>query len=145
MKTLFVTPESEFVKRSWYVIDAEGKSLGRVAVKAASLLRGKNKPTYEPSQETGDFVVIVNAEKVNVTGRKRQNKKYYHHTGFPGGLKDSSFEQLIQQNPLAPLEIAIRGMLPKGPLGRKLYKNAKIYAGPSHPHTAQAPVAIDIE
>jgi large subunit ribosomal protein L13 len=145
MKTLFVTPQSEFLKRSWYVIDAEGKSLGRVAVKAASVLRGKNKPTYEPSQETGDFVVIINAEKVNVTGRKRQNKKYYHHTGFPGGLKDFTFSQLISRDPIAPLELAIRGMLPKGPLGRKLYKNAKIYAGSSHPHAAQAPVAIDIE
>jgi len=145
MKTLFVTPESEFVKRSWYVIDAEGKSLGRIAVKAASVLRGKNKPTFEPSQETGDYVVIINAEKVNVTGRKRQNKMYYHHTGFPGGLKDYTFAQLIGRDPIAPLELAIRGMLPKGPLGRKLYKNAKIYAGPSHPHTAQAPVAIDIE
>jgi large subunit ribosomal protein L13 len=145
MKTLFVTSESEFVKRSWYVIDAEGKSLGRIAVKAASVLRGKNKPTYEPSQETGDYVVIINAEKVNVTGRKRQNKMYYHHSGFPGGLKDYTFAQLIGRDPIAPLELAIRGMLPKGPLGRKLYKNAKIYAGPSHPHTAQAPVAIDIE
>jgi large subunit ribosomal protein L13 len=145
MKTLFVTPESEFVKRSWYVIDAEGKSLGRVAVKAASMLRGKNKPTYEPSQETGDFVVIINAGKVNLTGRKKTNKKYYHHTGFVGGLKDYTFNQLVAQNPIAPLELAIKGMLPKGPLGRKLYKNAKIYAGPSHPHTAQAPVAIDIE
>jgi large subunit ribosomal protein L13 len=145
MKTLFVTPESEFAKRSWYVIDAEGKSLGRVAVKAATMLRGKNKPTYEPSQETGDFVVIINAEKVNVTGRKRQNKQYHHHTGFPGGLKTFTFERLIGRDPIAPLEIAIRGMLPKGPLGRKLYKNAKIYAGPNHPHAAQAPVAIDIE
>jgi large subunit ribosomal protein L13 len=145
MKTLFVTSESEFVKRSWYVIDAEGKSLGRVAVKAASMLRGKNKPTYEPSQETGDFVVIINAEKVNLTGSKKTNKKYYHHTGFPGGLKDYTFNQLVAQDPIAPLELAIKGMLPKGPLGRKLYKNAKIYAGPSHPHTAQAPVAIDIE
>jgi large subunit ribosomal protein L13 len=145
MKTAFITSESEFVKRSWYVIDAEGKSLGRVAVKAASMLRGKNKPTYEPSQETGDFVVIINAEKVNVTGRKRQNKMYYHHTGYPGGLKDFTFAQLIGRNPIAPLEKAIHGMLPKGPLGRKLYKNAKIYAGPNHPHTAQAPVAIDIE
>ena len=145
MKTVFVTPESEFAKRSWYVINAEGKSLGRVAAKAATMLRGKNKPTYEPSQETGDFIVIINAEKVAVTGRKRQNKMYYHHTGYPGGLKDFTFSQLIGRDPIAPLELAIRGMLPKGPLGRKLYKNAKIYAGPNHPHTAQAPVAIDIE
>jgi large subunit ribosomal protein L13 len=145
MKTVFVTPESEFAKRSWYVIDAEGKSLGRVAVKAASMLRGKNKPTFEPSQETGDFVVIVNADKVNVTGRKRQNKMYYHHTGFPGGLKESTFAKLIERNPVSPLELAIHGMLPKGPLGRKLFKNVKIYAGAVHPHTAQAPIAIEIE
>jgi large subunit ribosomal protein L13 len=145
MKTLFVTPQSEFAKRSWYVIDAQGKSLGRVAAQAASMLRGKNKPTYEPSQETGDFVVIVNAEKVAVTGRKRQNKMYYHHTGFPGGLKGQTFAKLIDRDPVGPLEIAIRGMLPKGPLGRKLYKNAKIYAGPNHPHAAQSPVAIDVE
>ena len=109
------------------------------------MLRGKNKPTYEPSQETGDFVVIVNAEKVNVTGRKRQDKMYYRYSGYPGGLKDFTFGQLIGRDPIAPLELAIRGMLPKGPLGRKLYKNAKVYAGPSHPHAAQAPVAIDIE
>jgi large subunit ribosomal protein L13 len=145
MKTVFVTPESEFAKRSWYVIDADGKSLGRVAVKAASMLRGKNKPTFEPSQETGDFVVIINADKVNVTGRKRQNKMYYHHTGFPGGLKESTFAKLIERNPVSPLELAIHGMLPKGPLGRKLFKNVKIYAGPAHPHSAQAPIAIEIE
>jgi len=145
MKTIFVTPQSEYSKRSWYVIDAQGKSLGRVAVKAASMLRGKNKPTYEPSQETGDFVVIVNADKVAVTGRKRQNKMYYHHTGFPGGLKGYTFAKLIERNSIAPLEIAIRGMLPKGPLGRKLYKNAHIYAGPSHPHAAQSPVAVELD
>jgi large subunit ribosomal protein L13 len=145
MKTVFITPESEYAKRSWYVIDAEGKSLGRVAAKAAYMIRGKNKPTYEPSQETGDFVIIVNAAKVAVTGRKRQNKMYYHHTGFPGGIKGFSFVQLIERDPVAPLEQAIKGMLPKGPLGRKLYKNAKIYAGASHPHAAQSPVAIDVE
>jgi len=144
MKTVFVTPESEYVQRTWYVIDAEGKPLGRVAVKVASMLRGKNKPTYEPSQETGDFIVVVNAEKVAISGRKRQNKMYYHHTGYPGGLKERTFEQLIGRNPVSPLEIAIRGMLPKGPLGRKLYKNAKVYAGPKHPHAAQQPVAIEL-
>jgi large subunit ribosomal protein L13 len=144
MKTVFVTPESEFVSRSWYVIDAEGKPLGRIAAKVASMIRGKNKPTYTPSQETGDFVVIINADKVAVSGRKRQNKMYYYHTGFPGGLKDFTFKDLIGRNPVRPLEIAIRGMLPKGPLGRKLYLNAKIYSGPSHPHAAQQPVAIEL-
>jgi len=142
MKTVFVTPE--MADRSWYVIDAAGKPLGRVAAKVASMLRGKHKPTYTPSQETGDFIVVVNADKVAISGRKRQNKVYYHHTGFPGGMKDHSFDELIGRNPVKPLEIAVRGMLPKGPLGRKLYLNAKIYAGPSHPHAAQKPVAIEL-
>ncbi len=142
MKTVFVTINT--AERSWYVIDADGKPLGRVAAKVAYMLRGKNKPTYTPSQETGDFIVIVNAGKVAVTGRKRQNKMYHHHTGFPGGMKNQTFKQLIERDPIQPLEIAIRGMLPKGPLGRKLYKNAKIYAGPEHPHAAQAPVAIEL-
>ncbi len=142
MKTVFVTPQT--AQRSWYVIDAEGKPLGRVAAKVAYMLRGKNKPTYTPSQETGDYIVVINAGKVAVTGRKRQNKLYHYHTGFPGGIKESSFNQLIARDPVQPLEIAIRGMLPKGPLGRKLYKNAKIYAGSEHPHAAQAPVAIEL-
>jgi large subunit ribosomal protein L13 len=142
MKTIFVT--SATAERKWYVIDAEGKPLGRVAAKVAYILRGKNKPTYTPSQETGDFVVVLNAEKVAISGRKRQNKMYYKHSGYPGGLKDYTFRELIERDPVAPLELAVRGMLPKGPLGRKLYKNAKIYAGPQHPHAAQAPVAIDL-
>lgn len=142
MKTIFVT--SATAKRNWYVIDAEGKPLGRVAAKVASMLRGKNKPTYTPSQETGDFVVVINANKVAITGRKRQNKMYYRHSGYPGGLRDFTFRELIERDPVAPLELAVRGMLPKGPLGRKLYKNAKIYAGSNHPHAAQMPVAIEL-
>lgn len=142
MKTIFVT--SATAERSWYLIDAEGKPLGRVAAKVATMLRGKNKPTYTPSQETGDFIVVVNAEKVAISGRKRQDKVYYKHTGYVGGLKDYTFMELLGRNPIAPLELAIRGMLPKGPLGRKLYKNAKIYAGSEHPHAAQMPVAIDL-
>ncbi|MBL8966833.1 MAG: 50S ribosomal protein L13 [Spirochaetaceae bacterium] len=142
MKTVFVTPDD--AQRSWYVIDAEGKPLGRVAAKVASMVRGKNKPTYEPSQETGDFVVVINADKVAVSGRKRQNKMYYHHTGFPGGLKDYTFKQLIDRHPTEPLERAVYGMLPKGPLGRKLYKNVKFYAGSNHPHAAQQPTAIEL-
>jgi large subunit ribosomal protein L13 len=142
MKTIFVTQAT--AERSWYVIDAEGKPLGRVAVKVASMLRGKNKPTYTPSQETGDYVVVINADKVAITGRKRQQKMYYKHSGYPGGLKDFNFQELIGKDPVAPLELAIKGMLPKGPLGRKLYKNAKIYAGSQHPHAAQLPVAIDL-
>ncbi|HNV18143.1 MAG TPA: 50S ribosomal protein L13 [Rectinema sp.] len=142
MKTAFFTAAT--TDRNWYVIDAAGKPLGRVAAKVASILRGKNKPTFTPSQETGDYVIIINADKVDITGRKRQNKTYYHHTGYPGGIKDISFEELIARNPVSPIEIAIKGMLPKGPLGRKLFKNVKVYAGPDHPHIAQNPIAIDI-
>ncbi|HOD57838.1 MAG: 50S ribosomal protein L13 [Spirochaetes bacterium ADurb.Bin110] len=142
MKTAFFTAAT--TDRNWYVIDAAGKPLGRVAAKVASILRGKNKPTFTPSQETGDYVIIINADKVDITGRKRQNKTYYHHTGYPGGIKDISFEELIVRNPVSPIEIAIKGMLPKGPLGRKLFKNVKVYAGPDHPHIAQNPIAIDI-
>ena len=142
MKTVFVTAAT--AERKWYIIDAAGKPLGRVSAKAASILRGKNKPTYTPSQETGDYVIVINADKVAITGRKRQNKMYYHHTGFPGGLKDFTFNELIERNPVSPLEIAIRGMLPKGPLGRKLFKNVKVYAGTEHPHAAQTPIAIEL-
>ncbi|MEI6873492.1 MAG: 50S ribosomal protein L13 [Spirochaetota bacterium] len=142
MKTLFITPET--AERSWYVLDAEGKPLGRIAAKVASMLRGKNKPTYTPSQETGDFVVVINADKVAVTGRKRSNKMYYKHTGYPGGLKDYTFAQLIGRNPIQPLELAVYGMLPKGPLGRKLAKNVKFYSGPNHPHAAQQPTVIEL-
>jgi len=142
MKTVFVTPAT--ADRRWYIIDAAGKPLGRVAAKVASILRGKNKPTFTPSQETGDYVIVVNADKVMVTGQKRQNKMYYHHTGFPGGIKGFNFAELIDRNPVSPMEIAIRGMLPKGPLGRKLFKNVKVYAGPNHPHAAQMPTVIDL-
>ena len=142
MKTLFITPET--AQRSWYLLDAEGKPLGRIAAKVASMLRGKNKATYTPSQETGDFVVVINADKVAVTGRKRSNKMYYKHTGYPGGLKDYTFAQLIGRNPIQPLELAVYGMLPKGPLGRKLARNVKFYAGPNHPHAAQQPTVIEL-
>ncbi|MDR1072501.1 MAG: 50S ribosomal protein L13, partial [Treponema sp.] len=117
MKTLFVKPAQ--IERKWFVIDAEGKSLGRVAVKAAAIVRGKEKPIFAPHQECGDFVVIVNADKVAVTGRKAQNKIYYRHTGYVGGLKSETFERLISKHPTSPLELAVKGMLPKGPLGRK--------------------------
>lgn len=142
MKTIFVTPAT--AERKWYVIDAEGKPLGRIAAKVASMVRGKNKPTYTPSQETGDFVIVINADKVAISGRKRQDKIYYKHTGYPGGLKDYTFSELIGRDPVAPLELAVKGMLPRGVLGRKLYKNVKIYAGAEHPHAAQSPVAIDL-
>jgi large subunit ribosomal protein L13 len=142
MKTEFIKPA--VVVRKWFVIDAEGKPLGRVAAKAASIVRGKEKAVYAPHQEVGDFVVVVNAEKVAISGRKAQQKLYYHHSGYVGGLKSVTFERLIARHPAAPLEKAIQGMLPKGPLGRKLLKNVKVYAGSTHPHAAQNPAAIDL-
>ncbi len=142
MKTVFVKPAD--VERKWFVIDAEGKILGRVAAKAAAIVRGKEKPAYAPHQETGDFVVIINADKIAVSGRKAQQKMYHKHTGYAGGLKSNNFEAVIARHPTSPVELAVKGMLPKGPLGRKLFKNVKVYAGPQHPHSAQSPVAIDL-
>ena len=142
MKTVFAKPAS--VERKWYIIDAEGKVLGRVAAKVASIVRGKIKPNYVPHQEIGDFVVVINADKVMVTGRKAQQKLYYRHTGYVGGLKSTNFEKLIMRHPTQPLINAIKGMLPKGPLGRKLAKNAKVYAGTDHPHESQKPAPIEI-
>jgi large subunit ribosomal protein L13 len=142
MKTIFVKPAS--VERKWFLIDAEGKILGRVAARAASIVRGKEKAVYAPHQEVGDFVVVVNAGKFAVSGRKPKQKMYYHHTGYPGGLKALSYEKLAERHPTAPLENAIKGMLPKGPLGRKLAKNVKVYPGAEHPHAAQNPLAIEL-
>ena len=141
MKTVFVKPAS--VERKWFVINAEGKILGRVAAKAAAIVRGKEKVIFAPHQEIGDYVVIINADKIAVSGRKTQNKLYYRHTGYVGGLKTKNFEKLIARHPTQPLENAIKGMLPKGPLGRKMAKNAKIYAGASHPHAGQNPTTIE--
>lgn len=143
MKTIFEKPYE--VERKWYIIDAAGTSLGHVAAKTAYILRGKNKPFYTPHQEVGDFVVIINADKVKVTGRKETDKMYYHHSGFPGGMKSDNFASLVKRNPTAPLELAIKGMLPGGVLGRKLLRNVKIYAGADHPHVAQNPQTVKVE
>jgi len=142
MKTVFAKPAS--IERKWFMIDAEGKVLGRVAAKVAAIVRGKNKPIFVPHQEIGDFVVVVNADKIIVTGRKAQQKMYYHHTGYIGGLKANNFEKIIEKHPTQPLETAIKGMLPKGPLGRKMAKNVKLYAGTDHPHGAQNPITIEV-
>ncbi|MDR0785646.1 MAG: 50S ribosomal protein L13 [Treponema sp.] len=142
MKTMFVKPAE--IERKWFLIDAEGKPLGRVAGRAASIARGKEKSLFAPHQECGDFVVIVNAEKVAISGRKAQQKLYHHHTGYVGGLKTETFEKLIAKHPTKPLELAVKGMLPKGPLGRKLCGCVKVYAGPQHPHAAQGPEKIDL-
>ncbi|MCL2233182.1 MAG: 50S ribosomal protein L13 [Treponema sp.] len=135
MNTVFVKPAK--VERKWFLLDAEGEVLGRVAARVASILRGKEKAVFVPHQEVGDYVVIVNAEKIALTGRKAQQKQYYRHTGYAGGLKITNFEKLIEKHPCSPLELAIKGMLPKGPLGRKLLKNVKVYSGAEHPHAAQ--------
>lgn len=142
MKTLFVN-ESE-AKRDWFVIDAQGKPVGRVAAKAAAMLRGKHKLTYSPHQEMGDYVVIINAEKAVMTGNKTTDKMYHHHTGFVGGLRSVTFAKLLERHPTKPVMLAIKGMLPKGPLGRKLLTNVKVYAGATHPHTAQNPQAVEV-
>jgi len=142
MKTVFAKPAS--VERKWFVIDAEGKVLGRVAAKVASIVRGKNKPIFVPHQEIGDFVVVINADKIIVTGRKAQQKIYYKHSGYIGGLKADNFEKVIERHPTQPLEAAIKGMLPKGPLGRKMARNVKLYAGTDHPHGAQNPTSIEV-
>ncbi|MDR1230028.1 MAG: 50S ribosomal protein L13 [Spirochaetaceae bacterium] len=142
MKTIMVKPAE--VSRKWFLLDAEGKSLGRVAAKAASIVRGKEKAVFVPHQEVGDYVVIVNAEKAVVTGAKRDEKLYHHHTGFPGGLKTVTYAKLLERHPTAPMEKAVNGMLPKGVLGRQLFRNVKVYAGPAHPHEAQQPETINL-
>jgi large subunit ribosomal protein L13 len=142
MKTFTAKPES--VERDWYVVDANGKTLGRIATQIAARLRGKHKPEYTPHVDTGDYIIVINAEKVTVTGNKAKNKIYYSHTGFPGGIKEISFEKLIAKKPEMVLETAIKGMLPKGPLGRAMFRKLKVYAGAEHQHAAQQPQILDI-
>ncbi len=142
MKTFSAKPET--VKRDWFVVDADGKTLGRLATELASRLRGKHKPEYTPHVDTGDYIVVVNAGKVAVTGNKAQDKMYYRHTGYPGGLKSISFEKLLAAKPEQVLEIAVRGMLPKGPLGRSMLTKLKVYGGAEHPHSAQQPQELKI-
>lgn len=143
MKTIF--PKTQDVARHWYVIDAQDAILGKLAVKVATVLRGKHKPEFAPNQEIGDYVIVVNAEKVRVTGAKPLQKMYYHHTGYPGALRSRNFQQMIERRPAFVIEHAIRGMLPKNRLGRKLFTNVKVYAGPDHPHAAQQPQPLTIE
>lgn len=142
MKTFSAKPET--VKRDWYVLDAEGLTLGRLATEVASRLRGKHKPEYTPHVDTGDYIVIVNAEKVHVTGNKAQDKIYYSHSGFPGGIKSITFDKLIQRAPERVIESAVKGMLPKNPLGRAMYRKLKVYKGAAHPHAAQQPQELKI-
>jgi len=142
MKTFVAKPAD--VKREWFVVDAEGKTLGRLATEIALRLRGKHKAEYTPHVDTGDYIIVVNAEKITVTGNKAKGKIYYHHTGFIGGIKSINFEDLIQRAPERVIEKAVKGMLPKGPLGRAMYRKLKVYAGTEHQHSAQQPQVLDI-
>ena len=142
MKTF--TAKNETVQRDWYVVDAAGQTLGRLATEIASRLRGKHKPEYTPHVDTGDYIVVINAEQVRVTGKKTSDKIYYSHTGFPGGIKEISFEKLIAKAPERVLEAAVKGMLPRNPLGRDMYRKLKVYAGTNHPHAAQQPQELKI-
>ncbi|ASD68532.1 50S ribosomal protein L13 [Pseudoalteromonas piscicida] len=142
MKTFVAKPET--VKRDWYVVDAEGKTLGRIATEIARRLRGKHKAEYTPHVDTGDYIIVINAEKVTVTGNKAQDKMYYAHSGYPGGLKSINFEKLQAKKPEMIIEKAVKGMLPRGPLGREMFRKLKVYAGNEHNHAAQQPQVLDI-
>ena len=142
MKTFTATPST--ITRDWYVVDAEGKTLGRIATEIARRLRGKHKPEYTPHMDTGDYIIVVNAEKVTVTGNKGQGKMYYSHSGYPGGIKEINFDDLQAKKPEMIIEKAVKGMLPRGPLGRAMFRKLKVYAGAEHNHAAQQPKALEI-
>lgn len=142
MKTF--NAKSETVKRDWFIVDATGKTLGRMCSEIATRLRGKHKPVYTPHCDTGDYIVVINAEKIHVTGNKLQDKKYHRFTGYIGNLKTESLGQALERHPERVIEIGVKGMLPKNPLGRQMYRKLKVYAGADHPHTAQQPQVLDI-
>ncbi len=142
MKTYVTKPAD--VERAWFVVDAEGQTLGRLATSVATVLRGKHKPTYSPSVDCGDFVIVVNADKVAVTGKRLEQKRYYRHSLYIGGLKEISLRDQLQQHPERVIESAVRGMLPKNALGRKMFKKLKVYAGGEHPHQAQLPQPMEL-
>jgi len=142
MKTYSAKPSE--VHHGWYVVDAQGKVLGRLATRIAQRLRGKHRPEYTPHVDTGDYIVVVNADKLRVTGNKAEQKKYYRHTGYPGGIRETTFAVLHAKHPDRVLQKAVKGMMPKGPLGNAMLKKLKIYAGEAHPHDAQRPQALDL-
>ena len=142
MKTYM--PGAKTIERKWYVVDAEGKTLGRLATQVATVLRGKHKPIYTPYLDTGDYVIVVNADKIVVTGKKLEEKIYWHHTGWIGGQKKVTLKRLLQTHPERVVEHAVKGMLPKGPLGREMYRKLHVYAAPEHPHAAQKPEVMEI-
>lgn len=141
MDTFMANPTT--IERKWYVVDATGKTLGRLASEVAKVLRGKNKPIFTPHVDTGDYVIIINAEKISVTGKKLEQKKYYRHSGYIGSLKENTLGEMIETKPERVLELAIKGMLPKGPLGRQMYRKLHVYAGAEHNHAAQKPEALN--
>jgi large subunit ribosomal protein L13 len=142
MKTFSARPQD--IRRQWHLVDADGKTLGRLASEIARRLRGKHKPEYTPHMDTGDYIVVINAEKIHATGRKMSDKMYHHHTGYIGNLKSISLEKLLARKPERVIRLAVKGMMPKGPLGRDMLRKLKIYAGSDHPHAAQQPQALDI-
>ena len=142
MKSFMASPST--VERKWYVVDAEGKTLGRLASEVANVLRGKKKPIYTPHIDTGDYVIVVNAEKVVTTGKKLDQKKYYHHSEYVGGMKEATLKEMMQKKPEFVITHAVKGMLPKGPLGRQMITKLHVYAGPEHNHAAQKPEVLDI-
>ena len=141
MKTFM--PSAKNIERKWYVVDAEGKTLGRLAAEVAKVLRGKNKPIFTPHADCGDYVIVVNADKVSVTGRKLDQKVYYHHSDYVGGMKETKLREKLADKPEQVVELAVKGMLPKGPLGRRMYKKLFVYAGPEHKQAAQKPEALE--
>ena len=141
-KTHSTTPDE--IERKWFVVDAQGQTLGRIASRIAPILMGKTKPEYVPNLDTGDFVIVVNCEKVHVTGKRMEQKIYYRHTGFPGGLRSMTLREMLNRDPERVITFAVKGMLPKGPLGRQMASKLKVYAGPDHPHEAQQPEALEI-
>lgn len=143
MKTYFAT--SENTEQKWYVVDASGKVLGRLATQIAKVLRGKHKPEFTPHADAGDHVIVVNAAQIKVTGKKESDKVYYSHSGYPGGIKEITFDKMMQKDPTRILEIAVKGMMPKNPLGRAMLRKLKVYAGAEHPHVAQQPVEINLD
>ena len=142
MKSFMASPST--VERKWYVVDAEGKTLGRLASEVANVLRGKKKPIYTPHIDTGDYVIVVDAEKVVTTGKKLDQKKYYHHSEYVGGMKEATLKEMMQKKPEFVITHAVKGMLPKGPLGRQMLTKLHVYAGPEHNHAAQKPEVLDI-
>ena len=138
------TAKAADIKRDWFVIDASGKTLGRLATEVARRLRGKHKPTFTPNVDTGDYIIVLNASKVRVTGRKAETKIYQWHTNYPGGIKSITFEKLLAKNPERVIEKAVKGMLPRGPLGRQMFRKLKVYAGADHRHSAQQPQTLEV-